>query len=134
LPITTRHIEETGIFETVIFGNLSDAEHSDHYRQLIQSGAVPPDSLELTFIERSAEINLSSDGFLTTIRALEDQVGTQAISRTAVVVNTLEQELMVNHFSRLLSSVTSDKHQMKTFDSLTAAVVWLLGHQNQAHG
>jgi hypothetical protein len=129
MPITTRYIEETGIFETSIFGHVDDAEYLSHYQQVISSGVVPPDSLELTIIERSADIGVSSDTFLTIIRLLENHVGTNAISRTAIVTHTLDQELMVKHFARLSASIVSEKHQMKTFDSPSAAVVWLLGHQ-----
>lgn len=127
VPITTRLVEETGIFETVYRGIVTDDDYLTNYRPFFEAGLVPMNPLELHIIESNTTIELTSSGFKTLIQHVQPYYKGEGASHGAIVSLGSDVSPLINHFTTVAGLLGESQHDFRTFDSFSTAMIWLLG-------
>lgn len=133
MPITTRYVPDSGVFETLMHGVVSDDDYLENYGPFFRAGTVPQDSLELVIVESSATINVSSKGFVSIVKILKDYYQGDKVSRVAVVSHGPKMDHYLSLYESVVELMEKDRHEVRAFDAVSNAMEWLLGHRSDEH-
>lgn len=133
MPITTRYVPETGIFETLFYGDVNDDDYIKAYSPFFEAGVVPQDSLEVQIFESNAVVNLTSNGIRALIDLAKPYYTGDEIARVAIVSHGPDVEALAKHYVQLSQVLGKSAQEMRVFDAVSKAMIWLLGHAHAEH-